>query len=130
MGVNPTLESAIPGQAPAPGLGEVRDDAGIEGIGLGEEAGGPGKVADLPGIDDRDGEADAGQNGRDGGFVAARGFERDEGRLQAAHALDEGGQPGLVMGDREGLPGGAHVDVELGFGDIEADEEVVHDPSL
>jgi hypothetical protein len=34
------------------------------------------------------------------------------------------------MGDREGLPGGAHVDVELRFGDIEADEEVIHDPSL
>ena len=58
------------------------------------------------------------------------GFERDEGRRQGPHAVDEGGQPGLVRGDREGFPGGAHVDVELRLGDIEAAEEVVHDPSL
>ena len=112
------------------GLGEVGDDAGIERVGLGQEAGGAGEVPDLTGIDDGDREAGAGQRGRDGGFVAARGFEGDEGGRQGAQAVDEGGQSRLVVRDREGLPGGAHVDVELGLGDIEADEEVVHDPSL
>ena len=39
-------------------------------------------------------------------------------------------EPGLVVGDDEGLPGGADVDIEVIFGDIETDEELVHDPSL
>ena len=164
VGVDPPLESAIPGQAAAirlgpeylhelaaaghefaealgvlgrhgadgraHGLGEVRDDADIEGIGLGEEAGGPRTVADLAGIDDRDGTTRAGQDGRDGGCVAARGFQGDERGGQSPHAVDEGGQPRLVVGDREGLSGGAHVDVELRVGDIEADEEMVHAPSV
>ena len=43
---------------------------------------------------------------------------------------DERGQPRLIVGNHEGLPGGADVDIELILGDIEADEEMVHDPSL
>jgi hypothetical protein len=34
------------------------------------------------------------------------------------------------MGKDERFSGGANVDVELRLGDIQADEEVVHDPSL
>jgi hypothetical protein len=34
------------------------------------------------------------------------------------------------VGDHEGLPRGAGVDVEMVLGDIETDEQMVHDPSL
>ena len=111
-------------------LGKVRDDPGVERIRFGQQAGGAGEVPDLAGVDDRNRQAGAGQDGRHRGFVAARRFEGDESWCQGPQAVDERGQSRLVVRDHERLPGGAHVDVQVGFGDIETDEEVVHDPSL
>ena len=140
VGVDPPLEAAIPGHAPAirlsaehldelaaagdefaetvdlvggqwadggpHGLGKVRDDAGVEGIGLRQEAGGAGKVADLAGIDDGDGEAGAGQGGRDGGFVAAGGFQGDEGGGEGAQAARRAVSPASSWGTTKVSPVG------------------------
>ena len=42
-------------------LGEVSQDVCIDGIGLGQLAGGLGKVPDLTGVNDHDGEPGVGQ---------------------------------------------------------------------
>jgi len=71
----------------------------------------------------------ADQGRRDGGLVARRGLEDDQRGLQGAQAGHQLGEPGLTVGDDEGGPGGADWDVEMVLGDIETDEELVHDPS-
>jgi hypothetical protein len=115
------------GQRPddrADSFGKAGDDVSVKRIGLGERPRGAGEIADLPRVDDRDRQVGAGQGGRH------RGFEDDQRgtqRLQPGHEL---GQPGLIVGDDERLPGGAYVAVEVVLGNIETDEEWVHDPSL
>lgn len=72
----------------------------------------------------------AGRGRRDGGLVPRRGLEDDQRGLQGAQAGHQLGEPGLMVGDDEGGAGGADWDVEMVLGDIETDEELVHDPSL
>src|SRR4030095_2690849 len=93
-------------------------------------AGGPGEVANLPGIDDGDGQTRAGQHGGDADFIPAGGFQDDERGAERAHTGEQGGEAGVVRGDAKGLAGGMDVDVQVGFGDVDADERVFHDPSL
>jgi hypothetical protein len=57
---------------------KARDGFSIERVRLGELAGSPGEVADLPGIGHDDGQAGARQPGRHRRFVAARGLQHDE----------------------------------------------------
>jgi hypothetical protein len=114
----------------AHGLGKASDDLDVQGVSLGEHPGGAGEIPDLAGVDDGDRQTGAGQGGRHGGLVAPRGFEDDQRGPQRLQPRPELGQPGLIVGDHEGLSGGANVDIEVVLGDIETDEEMVHAPSL
>ena len=121
------------GQRPngrAHGFGKAGDDVGVQRIGFGEGPRGAGEIPDLAGIDDRHRQVGAGQRGGHGGLIASGGFEDHQRGAQSPAAGRRLDEPGLIMGDDEGLPRGAHVAVEVVLGDIETDEELVHDPSL
>ena len=97
-------------------------DGGVDGVGLGELAGGAGEVADLTRVDDGDGDADGGEGGGDGHLESAGCFEDDEGDAQGQEPLDEVGVPGGVVGVLESTAG-VEGAVELGLGDVDANEE-------
>ena len=59
-------------------FGEESQDAGIDAVGLGDQAQGPGEIADPFGIDDGDVVAGIEEVGDDLALVAAGGFEDDE----------------------------------------------------
>ena len=61
---------------------EPRQHAGIDAVGLGQDAVGAGEVADLAGIDSDDRQAGRGQGGHHGALVAAAGFQHDAGGPQ------------------------------------------------
>ena len=64
------------------GLGEVRQHLGIEGIGLGQLARGPGEVPHLAGVHDRHGQLGGAALPRQGQLDAPGGFDYDEVRGQ------------------------------------------------
>ena len=66
----------------ADALGEAGQDGGIEPVGLGELAGGAGKVTDLPRIGEHHGQADGGER-RDDGALDVAAFAAVDGALQA-----------------------------------------------
>ena len=78
----------------ADALGEQGDGRGIEAVGLGEPAGGPREIADLPGIDDHQRQAGAGQRRRHGDLEAAGRFQHDQRRPERGEPGDEA-CPGL-----------------------------------
>ena len=61
------------------GLGEPGQDAGIDGIGLGQLSGGLGEVADLSGIDDHQGQTLCGKVAHSIHLPASRGLEEHQG---------------------------------------------------
>ena len=67
----------------ADGFGKEGDDPRVEPFGLGQLAGRPGEVADLPGIDDGHGQPGAGQGGGDRDLIAAGGLQDNDGGASA-----------------------------------------------
>ena len=119
------------GQRPglgADGLGEVGQDLGVDAVGLGQPAGGLGEVAGLAGVDR--GGRDAGdlQGGQQGQLQAAGGLDDDQGRGQGLEPGDQGGDAGRVVGVAGHLAAGPGGGVEVGLGDIDADEDRVWYP--
>jgi len=106
----------------ADGLGEAGDDPGVDGVGFGQQPHGAGKVADLPGVDDHDGQGCQGQGVDRRPGKAAGGLQDDGVGLKRLKVPDQGSQP--LFGVREALKlcGGTHGDHQLLFGDINADE--------
>ena len=114
-------------------LSKKGDHLGVERIGLGEAAHGPGKGADLARVDDAERQPGAGEGRRDGCFKAARRLQDDKGDGQIAEAAGEAVQPLCVSRDAEGLTRRSEMDVEAIFGHVDADEDggrFVHDPTL
>ena len=108
-------------------LAEVGDDAGVDGVGLGQLAHALGEVADLAGVDD-DGGQPVGQQGADGGLLVRAGrFEDDALGGEGPDPGDEFGDAGGGVGEAAAGRGGADVGVEVVFADIDADEECAHD---
>jgi hypothetical protein len=82
-------------------------------------------------IDHGDGQPRPGQRSGDGDLVAAGRFQDDDGGSERPHAGDERDESRVVMVDAKGLAGGEHVDIEVGFRDIDTNEAgMFHDPSL
>ena len=96
----------------ANGLGEVSDRGGVEAVGLGELAGCAGEIADLTGIDHRQGQMGRSQRAGDHGFVSARRLERDQDRRESAQALHKARQTFVVTRDGEGLSAWPDADVQ------------------
>ena len=80
-------------------LGKERQDLGVDVIRLGELAGPACKVAHMTRIGDHQREAGGGQGGDHRAFVAAGGFEDDEGDGQRLEAAGERGEAGLIVAD-------------------------------
>ncbi len=115
------------GQGPwlrAHALGEFGEDAGIQGVGLGQPAQGLDEVAHLARIHHGDGEPGLGE--RDGGehLEAAGGLQDDERGGQSDESRGKLGQAQVVIGDGPTLPVGERGDVERGFRHIDADVAV------
>ena len=68
-------------------LGEVSQDVGIDGIGLGQLAGGLGEVPDLARVDHYDWEARGGQSPGEGCLQTSRSLQDDQGRVQTHQAV-------------------------------------------
>jgi hypothetical protein len=121
------------GQRPHGGLHPLREqgqDLGVDAVRLRQAAQGLAKVSDLPGIDRGHPQPARGERGHRRQLVAAGGFQHDKLR-------GERGQPLRELGDARGIvrhlpahPRGAHRDVQLRLGDINADECLGHCPSL
>ncbi len=85
-------------------LGEERQDVGIDPIGFGELAGGPGNVADLSRVGDDQRQPGRRKCGNRRALGAASGLEDDERRRVAADALDECLDAGAIIGQCPALP--------------------------
>lgn len=112
------------GQAGAGDLGEMGEEFGIEGIGLGELSEGFGEVSGLAGIDDGDGESGVDEVTDEGAFVSAGSFDDDDGDGGVlAETFGELFETGLIVGAGPSLGQGTNMDVELGLSDIDSDVE-------
>ncbi len=116
------------------GIGEMGDDAGIDGVGLGEPADRAGEFAHLTWVDDGDRQAGLGQRRGDDALIAAARLHGDELRPQRLQAARQVGQAvGVGRADEPGaVRANMHVDPALG--DVDADETVgggrlIHHPS-
>jgi len=112
------------------GLAEVGDDGGIKGVGLGKTACGSSEVPDLARIDDGERQAGRREGCRHRHFEAACGFHDDQGRRQGLQPIGQGGQALMVTTDGEGLAAGTDMDIEPVLGDVDADTDLFHDPTL
>jgi hypothetical protein len=102
-------------------LGEEGQDAGIQAVGLGDQAEGPGKVPDPAGIDDRDVITGVEEVGDELSLVAARGFQdkaaiRGRGQQLLELLVSRG-----VIGQGVSLTGGEKVEIERGLGNVDPD---------
>jgi hypothetical protein len=104
------------------GQGESGEDGGVESVGLGQDAEGFGEVADLSGVDDGDGVSGGDEFGDEGEVVGSGGFEDDETGLRCGELVLELVASFGVGGDAERGLGGKEMDIEVVFGDIDADE--------
>jgi hypothetical protein len=105
---------------------EVGDDGGIEGVGLGQQVHGFGKVANLTGVDDDGRKVRRQQSAEGGHLIRAGGLEDDP---LGGMGLD----PGRQFGDAGGRVGktSAQIEwtnegIEVIAGDINADDNALH----
>jgi len=109
------------GDRPGPGahrLAEAGEDLGVDLVGLGEPAGGPGEVAGLAGIDHRDRDTGGGQSGGEGALQAPGALEHHHDRARLEEPAHERVDADLVVGGVEAIPGGAQSDVQASLGDV------------
>ena len=104
-------------------LSEVRQDSGIDAVGLGQLSGGFSEVSDLAWVDHDHRQIGTHQSARDLAFIATGRFKHDQGGLDLSQPFDQGLDAGLVVGKRFFLTSGADRDIELCFGHIDADED-------
>ena len=112
-------------------LGEAGDDLGIERIGLGQPSGGAREVADLPRVDNGQGQAGGGDRGGDRYLEPAGGFQHDELQRHAAEPLGESCQAFAIARHGKSFSRRAQVHIEAILRDIDADKVLLHlHPSL
>jgi len=101
--------------------GEVENDAGIDLIGLGQTAAGPGEIADLAGIDD--GDRNIGGHQRPDGrhLVTAGGFDDD--KLCAGYRRRERGPACCIVVEADNGAFAFDSNVEMGLRNIDTDHE-------
>ena len=94
----------------------------IQGVGLGQLTGGPGKVPHLAGVDDDHRQLPGRQSCHKGQFQAARRLHQHHGRSQALQLRYQLPDPRIVMGDLPSVVRGTYCDIQLGLGYIDAYE--------
>ena len=104
-------------------MGELGDDGRINAVGLSQDAGGAGIVADVPGVEDGEGELGVGECEGERAFVTAGGLEGDQAGLSIATVLDEGMQAGGSGLEALGLSGWVSREIEPILGNVDADAE-------
>ena len=82
-----------------------------------------GEVSDLAWVDPDHRDLGARQSAQDLSFQAAGGFQHNQGGLDLRQSSDQRLDAGFVIGHRQGLSRGTHRDIELSFGDIDADKD-------
>ena len=100
----------------------MREDTGIQRIGLGQLPGGAREIPGLPRVDDHDGQARRRQRGRGGTLQATSGFQHNQGGVEGLQPVHERRDSTGIVGDGPPLPGGAQGNVQLGFGNINTDK--------
>jgi hypothetical protein len=104
-------------------LGEAYQGLRVDAIGLGQPARRLGEVAGLAGVDRGDRDVGDLQRGDQGQLQPASGLEDDQGRAEGLESGDQGGDAGRVVGDAGDVVTGPGGRVEVGFGNIDADED-------
>ena len=100
-------------------LGEVGQDLGVEGVRLGESAGGAWQKSRTCRGFTTATECLLGQRSRQGHLKPPVASKTTSG-LQSFEAGHEGGDPTQVMGNAPGFAAGTHRHIQLGFGHINA----------
>ena len=88
-------------------VGNMRQGACIQRIGLGQLPGGACKIPGVPRVDDHDRQACRRQGGRGGTLQAPGGFQHDQGGLEGLQPVHERRDATGIVGDSPALPGGA-----------------------
>lgn len=95
----------------------------IDPVGLGQIAHGLGKVAHLASVDD-DGGQPLSEQGANGGFlIRTGGLEDDAFGGQGLNPRHEFGDPGGGVGELLANRQGAHMNIQVILGDIDANED-------
>ena len=102
---------------------EVGEDVGVDGVGLGEAAQAAGEIADLARIGDHDVVAGLDEFGGERFFVAAGGFEHNQGDVEVWQAVQE--IPVALTGVEIAAVevGGPGRDLKRFLCDVDADEK-------
>ena len=103
-------------------LGVVGQDTGVDGVGLRMLADRAGKVADPARLDDPDRHSGLGEGHDRRPLQPAGRLKQDQGRGRRLEPTNERGDPLGAVGQAEFLAIGPRGDVEMGLGDIDADE--------
>lgn len=91
---------------------------GVQGIGLGQLAGGLGKIAGLPWGDHDDGQSRCRQRGDGGALEPSGRFEHTQGRADPLSLRHKVCNTGLIVGHGPTGSGGAQGNIQMGFGHI------------
>ncbi len=109
-------------------LPESHQDAGVDAVGLGEDAQPLGEVADPSGVDQRDGQRGVEQRVHEGTLQPAGRFDDDGGGPAGSGGgiredLDDPRDARRIVGEGLHAVGIGSGQVEFVLGDIDADEE-------
>jgi hypothetical protein len=102
-------------------LGETGEDLGVDAIGFGESAGGPGEIAGLTGVEHRHRHPCGGQSGGQGTLEATGSLKDHQRRrrcLLEKKPADERVDTGLVVGEAPARSGGSKGYVQTSLGDV------------
>jgi len=110
-------------------LREVREGTRIQGLGLGQRAGGLGAIAGLPWVDHDDRPRRSRQRGHHGALEPSGRFEHQQSRADPLSLRHEVGNAGLLVGDRPACAGRAQGNIQMGFGHINTDTSLGRHPT-
>jgi hypothetical protein len=112
-------------------LGEMRNDPGIDRIGLSALAERLGEGTDLRRVNDRDGQPCGPQGGCHHGLKAPGRLQRNKMWRKLAQPHDQLLQPSRITANRERFSTWTHCDVEAVLRNVDTNNDLIHvDPSL
>src|SRR5438132_3755129 len=108
------------------GLREVREDSGIDVVGLSQSADGLGEIPNLPWIDDGGWNLRQSQSDDERKLISASSLQNHQCRTNRTQALDQRDNPSIVVGNFRPLPGGPPIHVQPSLRHINANK-ISHD---